>query len=113
MDKSILLEVIGDSVENKIIDFMVEGRGIDYTKKDIADNCGISRPTIYKILPMLLKRGLVKPTRKIGRVQLYALNTDNDKAKALLKLEEYLLRKSFGDMEGPKAGKTMRLPLKA
>ena len=49
MDKSMLLEVIGDSIENKVIDFFIDGIGLDYTKKDIADNCGISRPTLYKI----------------------------------------------------------------
>ncbi|MBS3056763.1 MAG: hypothetical protein J4473_05005 [Candidatus Aenigmarchaeota archaeon] len=32
---------------------------------------------------------------KIGRVQLYTLNTENEKVKALLNLEEFLLQKSF------------------
>ncbi len=99
MDKSMLLEVIGDTVENKIIDFLIEGVGIDYTKKDIADNCDISRPTLYKILPKLIKTGIVKPTRSIGRVQLYSLNTGSEKVKALLKLEEFLLKKSFEHIE--------------
>lgn len=95
MDKSILLEVIGDAIENRIVDFLIEGRGIDYTKKDIADNCSISRPTLYKIFPYLVKEGIIKPTRTIGRVQLYTLNVENDKVKALIKLEEFLLKKSF------------------
>jgi DNA-binding transcriptional ArsR family regulator len=98
--KSILLETIGDTTENRIIDFLIEGRGLDYTKKDIADNCGISRPTLYKILPKLTKQGIVKPTRIIGRVQLYSLNTENEKVKVLLKLEEFLLKKSFEEISG-------------
>ena len=99
MDKSMLLEVIGDSIENRIIDFLIEGRGLDYTKKDIADNCEISRPTLYKVFPKLLKEGIIKPTRTIGRVQLYTLNTENEKIKALLKLEEILLKRSFDEMK--------------
>lgn len=90
-----LLEVIGDTVVNRIIDFLIEGRGIDYTKKDIADNCKISRPTLYKAFPVLVKEGVIKPTRTIGRVQLYTLNTQNEKVKVLIKLEEMILSKSF------------------
>ena len=99
MEKSMLLEVIGDTIENRIIDFMIEGAGIDYTKKDIADNCGISRPTLYKIFPGLIKNNIIKPTRKIGRVQLYSLNTENERAKSLIKLEEILLKGSFEEVE--------------
>ena len=102
MNKSMLLEVIGDTIENRIIDFLIEGIGLDYTKKDIADNCNISRPTLYKILPKLVKEGLVKPTRTIGRSQLYSLNRENDKVKALLKLEGFLLKKSFEEVEQQK-----------
>ena len=93
-----MLEVIGNTIENRIIDFMIEGVGIDYTKKDIADGCDISRPTLYKILPVLIRNGLIKPTRIIGKVQLYTLNIENEKVKALLKLEEFLLKRSFDEV---------------
>ncbi len=99
MEKSMLLEVIGNTIENRIIDFLIEGIGLDYTKKDIADNCGISRPTLYKIFPKLIKEGVIKPTRVIGRVQLYSLNTGNEKVKALVKLEGFLLKKSIDGVE--------------
>ena len=103
MDKSLLLEVAGDTIENRIIDFLIEGKGIDYKKKDIAealhlkkaigivykpiaypidgcqqtsitlgakpiaDNCGISRPTLYKIFPKLVKEKVIKLMRIIGK----------------------------------------------
>ena len=94
-----LLGIVGDRIENRIIDFLIEGIGIDYSKKDIANNCDISRSTLYKILPALVKSKMVKATRKIGRSQLYSLNTENEKVKALLKLEEFLLTRSFEDIE--------------
>lgn len=102
MNKSMLLEIIGDTIENRIIDFLIEGRGIDYTKKDIATGCEISRPTLYKIFPKLIKEGIIKATRTIGRVQLYTLNIKNQKVIALLKLEEFLLKKSFEETEKQK-----------
>lgn len=98
MQKSMLLEVVGDTMQNRIIDFLIEGVGIDYTKKDIAHGCEISRPTLYKIFPRLVKEKIVKPTRLIGRVQLYSLNVENEKVKALLQLEQFLLKKSFEDI---------------
>ncbi len=99
MEKSMLLGVIGDSIENRIIDFLIEGVGLDYTKKEIADNCDISRPTLYKVFPKLIKEGVARPTKKIGRIQLYSLNTENEKVKALLKLEGFLIKKSFEEVE--------------
>lgn len=93
-----LLEVVGDTVINRIVDFLIEGRGLDYTKKDIADGCEISRPTLYKVLPLLIKAGIAKPTRTLGNVQLYALNEANERVKILLKLEEMLLKKSFEEV---------------
>jgi Fe2+ or Zn2+ uptake regulation protein len=105
MEKSLLLETIGDTVENRILDFLIEGRNIDYSKKDIADGCEISRPTVYKILPKLVKDGSVKVTRKIGRITLYSINPANERARILIKIEEMLLNGSFEDIEKPAAHK--------
>jgi len=98
MKKSMLLEVIGETIVNRVVDFLIEGRGLDYSKTDIADGCEISRPTLYKVLPVLIKEGIVKPTRTLGNVQLYTLNEANEKVKVLLKLEEMLLKKSFEEV---------------
>jgi DNA-binding transcriptional ArsR family regulator len=102
-EKSMLLEIIGDTPENRIIDFLIEGKGIDYSKTDIAEGCGLSRPSIYKILPKLLEEGVVKVKRKIGRITLYQLNEENDRVKALIKLEEILLKESFTEAESKDA----------
>jgi DNA-binding transcriptional ArsR family regulator len=99
-EKSMLLEVIGDSPENRAIDFLMEGKGIDYSITDIAEGCAVSRPTVYKILPKLMKEGVVTTGRKIGRITLYRLDEQNEKVRALMKLEEILLKESFGQVEG-------------
>jgi len=107
-EKSILLEVIGDTVENRIIDFLIEGRGLDYSKKDIAEGCDISRPTVYKVLPRLIKESIVKEQRMIGRIALYALNLTNERVKALVRLEETLLKDSMNSMTGEKINSIAR-----
>jgi Mn-dependent DtxR family transcriptional regulator len=98
-EKSMLLEVISDTIENRILDFLLEGRGISYSKTDIADACEISRPTVYKILPKMLNDGTVKFERKLGTISLYRINEQNEKVKALFKLEEILLKESFDQIE--------------
>jgi hypothetical protein len=94
-EKSMLLETIGDTPENRILDFLIEGKGIGYSKKDIADGCDLSRPTIYKMLPGMLKEQLVAKTRKIGRIELYEVNSESEKVGRLLKLEALLLKESM------------------
>jgi DNA-binding transcriptional ArsR family regulator len=99
-EKSMLLEVIGDTPENRMIDFLMGGKGIDYSITDIAEGCGVSRPTIYKVLPKLIKEEVALAARKIGRITLYRLNERNEKVKVLMKLEEILLKESFQHVEG-------------
>ncbi len=95
MEKSMLLEVIGDTPMNRVIDFLIEGMGINYTKSDIAEGAGISRPTLYKIFSSLEKQGVIKMAGTAGRISLYTLNTESAKIKALIGLEEILLKESF------------------
>ena len=99
MENSMLLNTIGDTTENRVIDFLIDGIGMDYSKKDISDGCEISRPTVYKVLPKMLKEGTIKKTRTLGRSALYALNKENKKVQYLLKLEEILLKTSFEELQ--------------
>lgn len=94
-EKSMLLETIGDTVENRILDFMIEGKGFEYSKKDIAEGCGISRPTVYKVLPDMIKEKIILSTKKIGRIELYSINPESEKVRRLMKLEAVLLNESF------------------
>lgn len=102
MGKTQLLDVIGYTTENRIVDFLIEGKGMEYTKTDIARGSGISRPTLYKAWPSLVKEKIVGPTKTIGRIKLYTLNEECEKVKMLLKLEEMLLKRSFEEAEGLK-----------
>jgi DNA-binding IclR family transcriptional regulator len=94
-----LLQTIGDTPANRIVDFFIEGRKMDYSKGDVAEACGISRPTAYKMIALLEKQGMVRKTRTIGRAQLFTLNAANPRAQALLKLEALLLKQSFEGAE--------------
>lgn len=99
MDKSAFLEILGNSPEIKAIDFLIEGKGLEYTKIDVAKACEISTPTLYKIWQHLERNGIVKPTRKLAGATLYKLNESNELVKALIEVDRILLKKTFEEIE--------------
>lgn len=69
--------IFGSTPELKTLQFLIAHSHFDYTKKELAEHAGISRQTVYKVLDLFLKWGVVKETRKIGNVTLYTLNKKN------------------------------------
>jgi len=61
----------------QILDFLTLYDGFSYTKSEIIKNTGISSRTLYEVWPILNKFNLVKETRRVGRIALYTLNTEN------------------------------------
>ena len=85
-DKSLLLQCIGDTPKLRIIDFFLDNRESDYSKKEILEYTGISKTVFYKVWDEITRFEFFKTTRKYGNAQLYALNSDSaliQKFKAL------------------------------
>ena len=78
-----LEDLFGNSALVKALDFFLENRFWDYTKKDVAQNSGISRTQLYKFWNSLESHGIVKGTRKIGGTTLYKVNMDSRTVKLL------------------------------
>ena len=88
---SAFLETFGDAPLIRVLDFLLcEGLMFDYPLTEIANHSKVSWSTINRIFPELVRQGIVKPTRKIGRAQLYQLNRDSPKVMALLELDKKL-----------------------
>lgn len=94
-EKSLLLQLIGEMPLFRIIDFLVDNKGLDFTKKDITEGAEISRATLFNYWAELEKHGLVKATRKFGKTTLYTLNTGNELVKKILELESALIKESM------------------
>ena len=85
-DKSLLLQCIGDTPKLRIIDFFLDNRESDYSKKEILEYTGISKAIFYKVWGEITRFEFFKTTRKCDKVQMYALNQDSaliQKFKAL------------------------------
>jgi len=90
-ETTIFRQALGDSPVIRVLDFLIEGRGLDYSLSDIAENANIGWTTLHRIWDNLLRLKIVKPTRQIGRAKLFKLNEDNPAVKKLIKLYDALL----------------------
>ena len=99
-EKSLLLKLTGEMPFFKINDFLVENKGMDFTKSDIAEGADISRASLFNYWNELERHDLVKVTRKFGKTKLYTLNSKSMIAKKLLELEKALIFESFEKESG-------------
>ncbi len=87
MEKSLLLQFLGDTPFLRVVDFLIENSIFDYTKTEIAENADISRASLYKIWPNVEQYNIIKESRKIGNTTLYRLNKENPVVQELIELD--------------------------
>ena len=90
-ETTIFREALGDSPVIRVLDFLIEGRGLDYSLTDIAENANIGWTTLHRIWDKLVQFNMVVPTREIGRAKLFKLNEENPAVEKLIKLYDTLL----------------------
>ena len=83
--------LFGGTPRNRILEFFLEMRGMDYGIGDVAREAGLNRATTYNTMEELLKSGLIIPTRKLGKTQLYSLDLKNSEAQFLIKIFDRVL----------------------
>ncbi len=82
-----LKDIFGETPIIKILDHLIDHKGFDYTKTEIAEHAGIGWSTLNRHWEKLERWNLVKATRTIGRATLYTLNIDNPIVQKLLKFD--------------------------
>lgn len=95
MEKSLLVQFLGENPIFKIVDFLIENKGTDVSKKDIIEGGGISKATFFNCWPQIEQQQIVIVTRKFGKTKLYTLNSKNLIVKKLLELESVLIGKAL------------------
>ncbi len=89
--KTKLIQVLGKTTKIKVLEFLIEGRELDYSISDIAEGAGIGRTTLFRIWNDFVELGIVKPTRVIGNAKLYRLNPENNFVKKIVDLFDTLV----------------------
>ena len=94
-EKSLLLNLTGDLPLFNIIDFLLDNKGMDFSKSDIAKGAGISRASLFNYWNEVEKHGIVKVTRRFSKTKLYTLNTKNPVTQKIIELEKALISEAM------------------
>lgn len=89
--ETIFTKAIGNNPKIKVLEFLIEGRELDYSISDIAEGAGIGRTSLFRIWDDLLELKIIKHTRKIGNAKLYKLNISNPFVKKMVELFDTLV----------------------
>ncbi len=87
---SLLIRALGSTPKLRILDYLLDYKLNDFTKKEIVEALGMSKLTFYKYFKDLHELRLVTATRKIGRATLYKVNLNNPMVKMLIEYETKL-----------------------
>ncbi len=93
-DEAVFLEVFGTNPVMKVLDFLITYQLFDYPLTEIAKKAGVSYSTLQTFWPKLEKNNIVIKTRRVGKSDLYKLNTNNPAIKQLIKLDWNLIKGS-------------------
>jgi hypothetical protein len=74
--EGVLSNVFSSRAVSQIMDFFLDHKEFDYSPGEIARKTGLSFRTIFRELPYLEKNQLIYISRKIGKTNMYRLNTD-------------------------------------
>jgi len=95
MAETLFRAVVGDTPKARILEFLIEGRELDYSLSDIAEGSGIGRTTLFRVFPSLVKTMIVEYTRDIGNAKLYRINMQNEFVNRLINLFDVTLKDSL------------------
>jgi len=89
--KTLFKETFGDTPKTRVLEFLIEGRELDYSISDIAEGAEIGRTTLFRIWEDLKKADIIKHTRIIGNARLYQLNIQNPFVKKTVEAFDELI----------------------
>lgn len=91
-NESVFVEVFGSNPIIKVLDFLISFHSFDYPLTEIAKNSGVSYSTLQTFWDKLERNNIVTKTRRVGKSDLYKLNTKNPAVLQLLKLDWNLVK---------------------
>jgi len=100
-DESLLIKAFGNSPKLRIIDFFLDNKLFDFSKKEIIEGAHLSRTTFFKVWDEIEKLGIVEVSRSFGKTKLYRLNKKSDIIEKLLAIESSLIESSANEVKIP------------
>src|SRR3989338_5706732 len=97
-NETVFVEVFGSNPIIKVLDFLISFQLFDYSLTEIAKNSKVGYSTLQTFWSRLEKNKIVTKTRRVGKSDLYKLNTDNPAIKQLIRLDWNLIKGSEEEM---------------
>ncbi len=89
--ETLFRKALGDTPKIRVLEFLIEGRELDYSISDIAEGAEIGRTTLFRIWEDLIKNKIIIPTRQIGNAKLYRLNINNSFIERLIEIFDEII----------------------
>ncbi len=89
--ETLFRKALGDTPQLRVLEFLIEGRELDYSITDIAEGAEIGRTTLFRIFDDLIKNKIILPTRQIGNAKLYRLNQENPFVKKMVEVFDEII----------------------
>ena len=80
----VFCETYGDTINNRVLEYLLENQDLDIAVGDMAKELNISKPKAYEVIKEFTKKGYVEKSRLVGNTQLYKLNRTNERVKLFL-----------------------------
>jgi DNA-binding IclR family transcriptional regulator len=93
-------EIFGNSAQVKVLEFLVENHREVKMMSEVATGAGVANSTTSRVIEPLVQSGVVKETRIGKQIRMFRLNTEDEKAKLLLRLIEGI-KKIEGEGQAP------------
>ncbi|HUW43784.1 MAG TPA: hypothetical protein VMV95_02390 [Bacillota bacterium] len=93
-NKSVFIGIFGNNPVIKVLDFLITFQAFDYPMTEIAKNSNVSYSTLQTIWNGLIENNIIIKTRRVGKSDLYKLNTRNPAVQQLIKLDWNLVKGS-------------------
>ena len=91
-NNSVFIEVFGNNPVMKVLDFLITFADFDYPLTEIAKKSGVGYSTLQTFWNKLERNCIVIKTRRVGKSDLYKLNTSNPAVQQLMKLDWNLIK---------------------
>jgi len=103
----VFCETYGNTINNRILEYLLENQTLDFAIGDMAKELKISRPKAYEVIKEFKKKNYVRKSRIIGKTQLYILNKENKIVKLFLKTFKECLKLVLEEHQGKAVNKAV------
>ena len=92
--ETLFRQALGETPKIRVLEFLIEGRELDYSISDIAEGAEIGRTTLFRVFDDLIKTGVIVQTRQIGNAKLFRLNKSSPFVRKMVELfDEVIMKK--------------------